>query len=118
MYLSEFYEDNAGYVFAVVINGFGDVLNVVRMPETIAPDDLKRNCKYGWPDADKYDPDDFGGKTASEVYDEFKAGVNLIAELDGTSRPILFPLEMGIAGHKFFAPVLETPGKEMKLYEV
>lgn len=106
MYLSEFYEDNAGYVFAVVINGFGDVLNVVRMPETIAPDDLKRNCKYGWPDADEYDPDDFSGKTPSDIYNEFKNDVDLIAELDGTSKPILFPDKMGIAGYKLFAPLL------------
>lgn len=105
MYLSEFFEDNAGHVFAVVLNEFGDVLNVVR---AITPDDLKRNCEYGWPDADEYDPDDFNGKTPSDIYSEFKNDLNLIAELDGTSKPILFPLEMGIAGHKLFAPLLRA----------
>lgn len=104
MFLSEFYECNNGDIFAFVLDGWGTLINCVKVPDTTPLDVLQAAAKYGFPDADEYDPDDFCGKNLPELYEEFDTSndVNLIAEMDGVSQAIVFPEKMGVAGHKLF----------------
>lgn len=102
--LSSFYEDNAGQIFCFVFNNQGDAINLIRIPDETPFEELLMACKYGWPDADTYDPDNFGGKSIEEVQNEFELsnGDCLIAEAINDQEPMLYPCRMGIAGKKLF----------------
>lgn len=104
MFLNEIYEDNAGNIFVIVEDGENRILNLIQLPADITEDELRAACKEGWPDADPYDPAEYGGKSVSEMAIEIanERETNFIAEIAGYSMPIIFPDVMGMAGQKLF----------------
>ena len=104
MFLNEFYEDNAGNIFCFVLSNDGTPLNMIHVPDNLAFEKLATACKEGWPDADPYDPDDYCGKSVTELSEEYDlcSGVQFIGEIFGYCEPTLFPRRMGIAGRKLF----------------
>ena len=106
MWLCEIYECNDGDIFCFVLDAFGRPVNCIKIPNDTPWDELKEAVKEGFPDADPYDPNDFCGKTPSELLKEFDLTTVQIAELAGYSKPILFPDMMGVAGKKLFRELL------------
>lgn len=61
----------------------------------------------GWPFADEYNPEDYGGLSMTAFLAELDImGAEIIAEINGR-EPILYPADMGKAGRKLFQSLIE-----------
>lgn len=100
----KFYEDNAGYISAVVYGDDGKINNVVSGCEQWTddtPDNVIAAAKEDLPCCRDYDPDDYCGLTADDLASELEDGAELIAEITPESVE-LYPDDMGIAGRLLF----------------
>ncbi len=100
----KFYEDNAGFISAVVCDGDGKIENVVSGCEQWTDDtpaDVIAAAKKGLPYCRYYNSDDYCGATADELAAELADGAELIAEITPESVE-LYPDDMGIAGRRLF----------------
>ena len=65
---TDFYEDNAGGVSAIVRGSSGELVNAINNLELSSkPGDVLRAAVNGWPYADGYDLDDNNGMTMAET---------------------------------------------------
>ena len=99
---TEIYEDNAGFIHAIIRHG-DNIINVITGLEQ---DDIPYNefinaARWGFEDADEYDPDEYGGKSMEDVANEITSCFDPVAEI--TSDHIELHLSrMGLAAKRLF----------------
>lgn len=123
-YTTKFYEDNGGGIQAVTFDENNKVVNVLGGFEANPGTGLSvlEAARENWPDADPFDPYQWGGKTMEEVAEELEEsanppygearGVELIAETNvvpsfSTTAQYIGAVDfnwraMGAAGHELF----------------
>lgn len=101
MFLNEFYEDNAGNIFVFVYYR-DDLINVIHLRGDESIESVMDSCDSGWPFADEYNPDYYGGLSMTAFLAKLDImGAKVVAEINGR-EPILYPANMGVAGRKLF----------------
>lgn len=109
MYFNFFYEDNAGNIFVFVYYR-DDLINVVHLRGNESIESVMDSCDSGWPFADEYNPENYGGLSMTAFLDELDImGAEIIAEINGR-EPILYPEDMGEAGRKLFQSLIAERG--------
>ena len=68
-----------------------DLINVVHLHGDESIESVMDSCDSGWPFADEYNPEDYGGVSMTAF----------LSELD-----ILYPADMGAAGRKLFQSLI------------
>lgn len=105
MYFNYFCEDNAGNIFVFVYYR-DDLINVVHLRGDESIESVMDSCDSGWPFADEYNPEDYGGLSMTMFLAELDImGAKIIAEISGC-EPILYPADMGMAGRKLFQSLI------------
>ncbi len=105
MYFNFFYEDNAGNIFVFVYYR-DDLINVVHLRGNESIESVMDSCDSGWPFADEYNPENYGGLSMTAFLDELDImDAEVIAEINGR-EPILYPADMGAAGRKLFQSLI------------
>lgn len=109
MCIAEFYENNAGYIYAVITNEDGELLNICEIPDGTSLYELNQALKEGYAYADPYDPDDYNGVSVEDFRDELENsdGVEHIATMQGNElaancTTVVYPDVMGCAGKELF----------------
>lgn len=105
MYSNFFCEDNAGDIFVFVYYR-NDLINVIHLHGDESIEAVMDSCETGWPFADEYNPEDYGGLSMTAFLAELDImGAEIIAEINGR-EPILYPEDMGEAGRKLFQSLI------------
>ena len=105
MYSNFFCEDNAGDIFVFVYYR-DDLINVIHLHGDESIEAVMDSCETGWPFADEYNPEDYGGLSMTAFLAELDImGAEIIAEINGR-EPILYPENMGAAGRKLFQSLI------------
>ena len=105
MYSNFFCEDNAGNIF-VLVYYCHDLINIVHLRGDESIESVMDSCEAGWPFADEYNPEDYGGLSMRAFLAEPDImGAEIIAEINGR-EPILYPADMGEAGRKLFQSLI------------
>lgn len=106
MYYNFFCENNVGDIFVFVYYR-DDLINVVHLRGDESIESVMDSCDSGWPFADEYNPEDYGGLSMTAFLAELDImGAEVIAEINGR-EPILYPADMGEAGRRLFASMIE-----------
>lgn len=111
-YVTEFYEDNGGAICAVVYKD-GELSNIIPHLEQEQPGSGKQlieAAQDGWPYADEYSADEFGGMEMQEVVDEFHRfaearATYLILAVNGSSFDV-HEDDMGEAGRYILSDII------------
>lgn len=99
---TEIFETNAGGLIAIVRDE-GKVTNIVTglEAENVIYHDFINAARWGFEDADTYDPDDFSGLDIDAAAAEIENSTELVAEIT-PDRIELDVRSMGIAAKKLF----------------
>lgn len=83
MYSNFFCEDNAGDIFVFVYYR-DDLINVIHLHGDESIETVMDSCETGWPFADEYNPEDYGGLSMTAFLAELDImGAEIIAEING-----------------------------------
>ena len=105
MYANFFCENNTGDIFVAVYYR-DDLINVVHLRGDESIESVMDSCDSGWPFADEYNPEDYGGLSMTAFLAELDImGAEIIAEINDREQ-ILYPEDMGAAGRKLFQSLI------------
>lgn len=100
---TQFYEDNAGGIHAVIADERNEVVNVLtHLEQSVNPGDPIKAALEGWPYASDYDPDDHEGMTASQLAADIVTPTSCANIATVGDLVVLYPEAMGTSALRLF----------------